>query len=1389
MRLRRPRTRNSRPAVVVLASALAVLVAPWATAGAAAAPAAPVAVPVAAVGPPAPLYPDLKVLPPRDLRFDSVNVSPEPGVTTIHKVLQFSNTTYNDGDGPLDLRATIDDQLDPPAGQAIQRVWDSAGGYVDYPVGVMTYHAVHQHYHFDGWGKYELWTAQQYNRFLASGRTEGSPKILGSKTTSCVLDEEFILTNPATTYPGTYSGAGCQQDANGTLHEGLSPGWGDTYDWYRFEQWIDLGAGGDLADGDYVLRSVADLGNVLYESPGKADSSREGATANEATTRFTVSGGQLLDQLAPSGTVAINDVDTSTPSSAVTVSVLGRDDVSGVQQFRLSNDGTTWKTFPYRGGGSLEDRVPWDLSDPAFGGTGGNGLKTVYAQFRDYAGRWGLSVSDGIQLGQSPVTSSYADSVLADGPVGYWRLGEAPGAAVARDATAAHPGSYGGAPGLGAPGLLSGDPDSAARFAGAGYVSVPDGSGLSPSTLSLEAWVSPTSLPVVGQFASVVSKTEGYALQFNGPLLEFTVIQNGVRNRLQAPAGAVPAGRSSYVAATLGGGAQRLYVNGALVASAPLDGAPSTVVSPLVIGSWDGSFEMLNGTIDEVAVYATALSAAQIGTHRRAGQAGPPPSSPPPSSPPPSSPPPSSPPPSGTDYASGVLQDSPIGYWRLGESPGAAAAVDSTGAHPGTYAGSPSLGAPGLLTGDADTAAAFVGAGSVGVPDAPGLNPAELSVEAWVSPTSLPASGAFASVLSKPEAYALQFNGPLMELTIMQGGVRHRLQAPTGAVPAGQTSHVVGTYGGGAQRLYVNGALVASASLSGAPAGVAYPLTIGSWDGSSELFSGTIDEAAVYGRALTAAQIAAHHANGVGGPPPSSPPPSSPPPSSPPPASPPPSSPPPAGSTYASTVIGDGPVAFWRLGEAPGASIAADAAGDHAGAYAGATGLGAPGLLADDASTAAEFAGAGSVQVPDGPGLSPSSLSLEAWISPTALPGPGQFASVVSKAESYALQFNGPLMELTIMQGGVRHRLQAPAGAVPTGETSHVVGTLGGGVQRLYVNGTLVASAALNGIASVVSNPLFIGSWDGSSELFSGTIDEVAVYGSALTPTQVSAHHAVGQPGSTPTTTPTPTATPTPSPTPTATPTPSPTPTATPSYAVTTSTSGTGSGVITSSPAGISCPPTCAASFPASTSVMLSQVAASGSTFAGWSGACSGTASTCRFSSYAATSADAAFGLVADHNELTVTPGGDGSGVVTSSPAGISCGSSCSASFPSSTSVTLTAASQSGSRFVGWAGACAGTGACTVSMASARAVSATFQPDTTYALALTLSGSGGVTSSPSGLSCTSSCSVDFPAGTLVTLTASPDNGRTFRGWSGACRGTSTCVVRMDQTQKARARFT
>jgi hypothetical protein len=75
---------------------------------------------------------------------------------------------------------------------------------------------------------------------------------------------------------------------------------------------------------------------------------------------------------------------------------------------------------------------------------------------------------------------------------------------------------------------------------------------------------------------------------------------------------------------------------------------------------------------------------------------------------------------------------------------------------------------------------------------------------------------------------------------------------------------------------------------------------------------------------------------------------------------------------------------------------------------------------------------------------------------------------------------------------------------------------------------------------------------------------------------------------------------------------------------------------------------------------------------------------------------------------LTVTKSGRGNGTVTSSPAGINCGGTCSASYANGTTVTLTTTAGTKTRFTGWSGDCSGTGSCVLSMTANHFVTATF---------------------------------------------------------------------------------
>lgn len=159
-----------------------------------------------------------------------------------------------------------------------------------------------------------------------------------------------------------------------------------------------------------------------------------------------------------------------------------------------------------------------------------------------------------------------------------------------------------------------------------------------------------------------------------------------------------------------------------------------------------------------------------------------------------------------------------------------------------------------------------------------------------------------------------------------------------------------------------------------------------------------------------------------------------------------------------------------------------------------------------------------------------------------------------------------------------------------------------------------------------------------------------------------------------------------------------------------------GAGTGTVSGDGISCGTDCYEIVSQGQVITLSAVADAGSTFAGWSGCDAPSGPTCIMSLDATKTVVAFFDLLPSPSTLTVTRRGSGSGIVTGS--GITCGSDCSETVASGSSITLAAVPASGASFTGWSGCDVSNGAeCNVSMTANKTVTAIFDgsctPDTT----------------------------------------------------------------------------
>ena len=317
---------------------------------------------------PTQLFPDLHTLAPRELRFDRADITPDlTGV--FHNVLRFSNDTYNAGEGPLIVNAH--DQPDHAVG-AVDATRDEQRRHV-HRLPAEQRHLLARRRTTTTTSTtgahYQLWTQvgvrrvdreRPHDRRADLHRREDH-ELRHRRGVHHLRAERGV---PRPVRPGRLrrrraaaTSTWDSRSVGATPTTGTARSSGSTSTRTR------------SANGTYVLRSVADPLNIVYESANKADPTRESVQRQRGVARrSSIADGSILDSDPPTGTVAINHVDKTTASTNVSVDVVGRDDVSGVNQFRLSNDGTTFKTFNYTSSGSVPTTVSWNLADAATGG-------------------------------------------------------------------------------------------------------------------------------------------------------------------------------------------------------------------------------------------------------------------------------------------------------------------------------------------------------------------------------------------------------------------------------------------------------------------------------------------------------------------------------------------------------------------------------------------------------------------------------------------------------------------------------------------------------------------------------------------------------------------------------------------------------------------------------------------------------------------------------------------------------------------------------------------------------------------------------------------------------------------------------------------------------------
>ena len=445
------------------------------------------------------------------------------------------------------------------------------------------------------------------------------------------------------------------------------------------------------------------------------------------------------------------------------------------------------------------------------------------------------------------------------GLVSWWRGENNP-----NDGTGGNQGILRNSPSFG-----GGEAGSAFSFSGANdCVEIPYSASLVPPTFTVETWVRPAAQVsddigqdlIFGQgfgHCQLVARTGTtgvrIAWQFGTNPSNFPEVQG---------AGEIPIGEFTHLAGTWDGTTLKLYINGVLNAQSAPGASPADSGCPFYIGgfytpgesscSYVGQF--FNGLIDEVSLYNRALADAEIQSLYSAGGAG-----------------------KCVPVTSNCVSPSPglVGWWPGDGNDNAVAGGDNA-----TLQGGATF-APGKV----GQGFRFDGAnGYAQIPDSDALKPAHVTCEAWVwLDPSLPAGRGGEQIVFKKNTWSAWFEGyGLSKGTIDSGDgtssdrfqfvvSRYGNQVVINSQTIAQRGvwyHVAATYDGSQSKLYVNGALEATATPGFELDYDTTPIfigTSGTWPPYLSMFGGVIDEPSIYNRALSANELAAIYNAGSAG--------------------------------------------------------------------------------------------------------------------------------------------------------------------------------------------------------------------------------------------------------------------------------------------------------------------------------------------------------------------------------------------------------------------------------------------------------------------------------------------------------------------------------------------
>jgi hypothetical protein len=673
------------------------------------------------------------------------------------------------------------------------------------------------------------------------------------------------------------------------------------------------------------------------------------------------------------------------------------------------------------------------------------GVFTANAAQSDTAGNTGVSASTTFTVS----SSAYRNEVMADSPRAYYRLAETSGT-VAADETGTNPASYVNGVTLGQPGALASSTNLAASFDGVNdYVVAPHSTSLDATTaVTVESWVKRSKSGVwqvlVSKPGNGQSKLENYSIWLNTLDRPVAFFGDGVSfARVDGP---VLDTNWHHVAATYDNATARIYVDGTLRASTSSTVHMVTNTLPLNIGRTNGNINFFGGMLDDVAVYGTALSAARIQAHYVAATTFDT----------------TAPAVTLTAPADGLrtANTTPTFSGTAGTAGGDAASVTVR-----VYSGSTPTGDP------IRTLSATIGAGG-----AYSVTPSAPLAEGTYTARAEQADDAGNVGLSAANTFVItsgDITPPVVTLTAPANG-----STTTDRTPA--FAGVGGTASGDSATVTVK--IYLGSSATGSPA---QTLTT-TRDAGSGAYA--VDAAALDAATYTARAEQADSAGNVGKSAPTTftiP------------------------SDYRTAVMADNPRGYWRLGEGSG-STASDQSGVNNATYNNVT-LGVASPLTGDSDTATSFDGLTSYAIaPDTSSLDATSgVTVEAWIKRSkggvwqcvvSKPGDG-----ASKNENYSIWIS-PFDRPTAFFGNGSTFVRVEAAASIDTSWHYVVATYNNATARIYSDGVLQASMASTVQLTPNNLPLNFGRINAGGSFYGGQMDEVAVYGTALSEARIDAH-------------------------------------------------------------------------------------------------------------------------------------------------------------------------------------------------------------------------------------------------------------------------------------------